>query len=58
MGQFLAMLIIPAVVGVVPYIAFRLIWEKNEDASATINRRDPFTDGDHARYLQGDWGAT
>ena len=50
MGQFLVMLIVPPVVGVVTYIVFRLIWEKDEDASEAISRRDPSADSNgHAR---------
>ena len=48
MGQFLVMLIVPPVVGVVAYIVFRLIWEKDEDASEAINWRDPSADDGHA----------
>jgi hypothetical protein len=48
MGQILVMLIAPPIVGVVTYIVFRLIWEKDEDASEAINWRDPSGDGGHA----------
>jgi len=41
MGQLLAMLIIPPIVGVVTYIVVRLIWERDENgASETVRRHD------------------
>jgi hypothetical protein len=42
MGQFLVMLIVPPIVGVVTYIIIRRIWERDENgASEAVTRRDP-----------------
>jgi hypothetical protein len=44
MGQLLVMLIVPPIVGVVTYIVFRLIWERDENgASEAVRRHDPST---------------
>jgi hypothetical protein len=42
MGQLLAMLIIPPIVGVVTYIVVRRFWEREENgAGEAVTRRDP-----------------
>jgi hypothetical protein len=42
MGQLLVMLIVPPIVGVVTYIIFRRLWERDEiGASEAVARRDP-----------------
>jgi hypothetical protein len=40
MGQLLAILIIPPLVGIITYAVFRFIWEKDEQADRVVpNRR-------------------
>jgi hypothetical protein len=42
MGQLLVMMIVPPIVGVVTYIVFRFIWDRDENgASETVRRHDP-----------------
>ena len=42
MGQLLVMVTVPPIVGVVTYIVFRLIWERDENgASEAVRRHDP-----------------
>jgi len=42
MGQLLAMLIVPPIVGVVTYIVVRRVWERDENgANEAVGRRDP-----------------
>ena len=42
MGQLLAMLIVPPIVGVVTYIVVRVIWEREEHGAGEVARRgDP-----------------
>ena len=44
MGQFLVMLIVPPIVGVVTYIVIRCIWERDENgAREAVTRLDPST---------------
>jgi uncharacterized membrane protein len=42
MGQLLAMLIVPPIVGVVAYIIVRRIWERDENGVSEVDRQhDP-----------------
>jgi hypothetical protein len=44
MGQLLATLIVPPIVGLITYIAVRRIWERDEDADGEdAGRHEPST---------------